>query len=66
MKENLETINDLLRGMGEEEMTESEARDFGIRDEEMGYNELYYIAHDIHSESQTIKAENKQAWRYEL
>ena len=63
--ESIETLNDYLQEYGCEPLTESELRDWDIRGGET-HRQLQEWAKDFASERESERAENKNAWRYEI
>ena len=63
-KSNLEYVNQKLIEHNEKPLAGGEISDFGIT-EHNSIDELDEIIQVIISESQTVKAENKNSWRYE-
>jgi hypothetical protein len=64
-EESIVIFNDYLEELGHEPMEPKELVDYDFRAGQTN-QELKEMARDLVSEAETIKAENKNAWRYEI
>lgn len=64
-KSNLDYVNQKLIEHNEKPLTGGEISDFGIT-EHNTISELDELVSDYLNEVQTVKSENKNAWRYEV